>query len=77
MKAYELLSANKIALEIMASVSVDVSDVKYLEMYKEYIRLISEGHKKTYIMQYLSDEYGVTERSIYRIVDKLSTEIEI
>lgn len=77
MKAYELLYSNKIALEMMASVSVDVSDIKYLEMYKEYLRLINEGHKKTYVMQYLSDEYGYAERTIYRIIDKLSTEVEM
>lgn len=76
MKAYELLYANKTALEIMASVSVDVSDVKYLKMYKEYLRLIYEGHKKTYIVQYLSDEYGIGEATIYRIISRLSADVE-
>lgn len=76
MKAYELLYANKTALEIMASVSIDVSDVKYLKMYKEYLRLIDEGHKKTYIVQYLSDEYGLGEATIYRIIIRLSADVE-
>lgn len=61
----------------MISASIDVSDLKYLDLYKEYIRLKGEGHKKTYIMQYLSDEYGVTDRTIYRIIDKFSTEIDV
>lgn len=77
MKAYELLFVNKNVLEMMASMSVDVSDVKYLDLYKDYVRLTSEGHKKTYIMQYLSDEHGVAERTIYRIIDKLSMEVEM
>lgn len=37
MKAYELLYANRTALEMMSEVAVEVSDVKYLEMYKEYL----------------------------------------
>lgn len=77
MKAYELLYANRTALEMMSEVSVEVSDVKYLEMHKEYLRLIKEGHKKTYVMQYLSDEYGVAERTIYRIIDRLSAEVKM
>ena len=40
MNAYELLYANRTALEMMAEVSVEVSDIKYLAMYKEYLRLI-------------------------------------
>ena len=77
MNAYELLYANRTALEMMAEVSVEVSDIKYFAMYKEYLRLINEGHKKTYVMQYLSDEYGVAERTTYRIIDRLSTEVEM
>ena len=49
MKAYELLYINKSVLEAMISASIDVSDLKYLDLYKEYIRLKGEGHKKTYI----------------------------
>ena len=28
--------------------SLDASDIKYLEMYKDYTRLTAEGHKKAY-----------------------------
>lgn len=77
MTTFELLSINKNLLSLMSSASVDVNDVKYIEMYVEYKRLTGEGHKKTYIMQYLSEEYGVSERHIFRIVDKFSSEIEI
>ena len=31
----------------------------------DYTRLKDEGHKKIYILQYLSDEYNVDERTIY------------
>lgn len=75
MKAYELLSINKKTLDLMASMSIDVSDLKYLELYSEYTKLMSEGHKKTYIMQYLSEEYGASERTIYRVVERFSAEV--
>lgn len=34
MKAYELLYINRNTLRIMSEISLDVSDIKYLEMYK-------------------------------------------
>lgn len=51
--------------------------VKYLEMYKDYTRLTAEGHKKAYIMQYLADEYSISERTIYRVIDRLSVDVSI
>lgn len=46
-------------------------------MYKEYTRLTAEGHKKAYIMKYLSDEYNISERTIYRVIDRLSVDVSI
>ena len=64
-------------MEQMVQMPINPSDVKYLELYRDYMRLVTEGHKKTYIMQYLSDEYEVDERTIYRIINKFSAEVEI
>ena len=77
MKAYELIYINRNTLRIMSEISLDVSDIKYLEMYKKYTRLTAEGHKKAYIMKYLSDEYNISERTIYRVIDRLSVDVSI
>lgn len=77
MKAFELLYVNKNILEMMSNSSLDVSDIKYLEMYRVYQRLVEEGYKKAYIMQYLSEEYTISERTIYRVIDRLSVDVAI
>ena len=77
MNAYELLMLNRSILQVMDNVSLDVGDVKYIPVYQDYIRLLQAGHKKTYIMQYLSDEYSIAERTIYRIIDKFSNTVNI
>lgn len=77
MNAYELLILNRNILQVMDGVFLDVGDVKYIPVYQDYVRLSQEGHKKTYIMQYLSDEYNIAERTIYRIIDKFSTTVNI
>lgn len=68
---------HKGVMEQLQTLPVQPSDVRYLELYNDYQRLTSEGHKKTYILQYLSDEYNVDERTIYRIVKKFSTEVDM
>ena len=77
MTGYELLAVNENLLKKMQSAALSVDDIKYMEMYREYERLRNEGHKKTYIMQYISDEYEVSERTVYRIVDRFSATIAI
>ena len=77
MKAYELLYINRNTLRIMSEMSLDASDIKILEMYKDYTRLTAEGHKKAYIMQYLADEYSISEWTIYRVIDRLSVDVSI
>lgn len=77
MNVYEFLNTHKGVMEQLQSLPVQPSDVRYLELYKEYNRLMKEGHKKTYVLQYLSDEYSVDERTIYRVVNKFSTEVDM
>jgi thiaminase len=77
MKAFELLMVNKNVLELMSKASIEVNDVKYIEMYKEYERMVSAGHKKTYITQYLSDEYQVNVRTVYRLINKFSHQVKL
>lgn len=77
MTAYELLSMNALALKVMCDKSLNVSDIKYLDLYKEYSLMIKEGHKKTYIMQYLSDQYNISERMVYSVIDKLSSNVDL
>lgn len=75
MTTYELLKINERLIMTMQQQTVELSDVRYLDMYKEYLRMVNEGHKKTYIIAFLSDEYNIGQRTLYRVIDKLSTEV--
>ena len=75
MKAFELLALNQGILKMMKDASLDISDIKYLPMYQDYVRLAKEGHKKTYIVQYLSDEYEISCRNVYRVIEKFSADV--
>lgn len=73
----ELIKVNESLIRIMCDNGIDTCIVKHLEMYNDYKRLTKEGHKKTYIVGYLSDVYGVNERTVYRVVGKMNQEVKI
>jgi hypothetical protein len=54
---------------------IDAKDVRYLDLYRDYERLCKEGHKKTYILYYLSQQYDVDKVTIYRIAARMRKEI--
>lgn len=64
----ELIKANESLLAVMSTNGIEPNLVCYLEMFSDYDRLIQEGHKKTYVVQYLSEQYELNERKIYRII---------
>lgn len=59
----------------MQQQDVEVSDIRYLDIYKEYLRMMGEGHKQMYVIAFLSDEYGVGQRTLYRVIGKFSADV--
>lgn len=75
MTQYELLKTAESLLGVLMSNDVDAKDVKYLEMYQEYMRLKKEGHKVGYVVYYLSQQYECSEATVYRVVKRMTQKI--
>nr|DAK71950.1 MAG TPA: type AsnC-type helix-turn-helix domain [Caudoviricetes sp.] len=75
MTQYELLKTAESLLFVLMSNDVDAKDVKYLEMYQEYMRLKKEGHKVGYVVYYLSQQYECSEATVYRVVKRMTQKI--
>lgn len=75
MTQYELLKTAESLLAVLMSNDVDAKDVKYLEMYQEYMRLKKEGHKVGYVVYYLSQQYECSEATVYRVVKRMAQKI--
>lgn len=75
MTQYELLKTVESLLVVLMSNDVDAKDVKYLEMYQEYMRLKKEGHKVGYVVYYLSQQYECSEATVYRVVKRMTQKI--
>ena len=52
-------------------------DVNNIKVVDDYLRLRSEGHKYEYIMRYLCEQYDIRRTSLYNVVKRLTSEIDI
>lgn len=75
MRQYEFLKAVESVAKKMRDNGVSASDVEYLAMYEDYERMVAEGHKMTFIFYWLSEQYGVSERTIIRAVKRMGRQL--
>ena len=75
--AYDILKTNESLLRVLVLNGVNAGDIEHLEMYVDYRRLMSEGHKKTYVVSYLEEQYGCPVPTIYRVVKRMEKRIKI
>lgn len=54
MKIYEILSINRELLERLNNFGINTNDFKDVEIYSEYLKMKSLGHKVSYIVMALS-----------------------
>nr|DAF20600.1 MAG TPA: type AsnC-type helix-turn-helix domain [Caudoviricetes sp.] len=75
MTQYELLKTAASLLTVLMENDIDAKDVKYIELYKDYLRLKKEGHKVGYVVYYLSQQYECSEATVYRVVKRMTQKI--
>lgn len=77
MKAIDILQTAESICTILAKNNIEAKDVRYIDLYRDWVRMKNEGHKYSFIVYYLSQQYDVSERSINRIVHRLEKDIEL
>ena len=72
MKAYELIEILYEGMKRMSEVSIKMEDYKHLPMYLEYNELVAQNAKKQYIKAKLAHKYNMSERTVYRIITRMT-----
>ena len=62
MTQYALIKTTDSMCRALADNNVNPCDVKYLEVYEQLERMEREGHKKTFIVAYLCNQYDIAKR---------------
>ena len=77
MKVIEILKLNRELLNICRAVGIRMDDVRYIELYNDYNRLLAEGEKTSYIVAALAEKYGVCERKVYDLIRRFKADCNL
>lgn len=68
MKVIELLNFNRELLKKLQEAGIRLEDARYIDLYMDYMRLLDQGEKVSYVVAVLSEKYSVSERKVYALV---------
>lgn len=77
MTRYELFQLNKSLMEALVENGIDPKDVKYLDLMAEYKDIKAKHHKVGYIVYHLSEKYQMSERGIYKLIDRMTKRVKL
>ena len=72
MTAFEVLYFNKDLLKRLFELGLKISDYKYVDLYIDYENMYNKGYKVIYIVTVLSSKYRISEREIYKIINRMN-----
>lgn len=77
MTAFEILYFNKYLLKRLFELGLKVSDYKYVDLYIDYENMYNTGYKVVYIVSVLSSKYRISEREIYKIINRMKKTVRL
>ena len=75
MTRYQYLTDHRAECEEMTLNGIAAADVLFLDLYDDYQRMKSEGHKYEWMMAWLADQYGMSVTTIYRTIKRLDEDV--
>lgn len=72
MTIYEILSFNKELLHRLSDAGVKKGDYRYVDLFRDFTKMVREGNKTTYAVAVLSDKYRISERKVYDVIRYMS-----
>lgn len=77
MKIIEIVKINRELLKNLHTAGVRMEDTEYINLYADYHKLKENGEKVSYIVAVLADRYDISERTVYSLVKRFSSECNL
>ena len=77
MKVIEILNLNKKLLKKFQTAGIRMEDVEYIGLFNEYLALVAQGEKVSYIVATLADKYTISERKVYDLIRRFKTDCNL
>ena len=77
MKVIEILNLNKELLKKFQMAGIRMDDVQYIDLFNEYLALVAQGEKVSYIVATLADKYTISERKVYDLIRRFKSDCNL
>ncbi len=77
MKVIEILNFNRELLKRLQAAGIRLEDTLYIDLYMDYIHLMEQGDKVSYIVAILSKKYSVSERKVYSLIKRFQSDCKM
>lgn len=74
MKVFELINFNRELLKKLQDAGIRLDDVRYINLYSDYVDMYQQGEKVSYIVATLSEKYAVSERKVYGLLKRFQSD---
>ena len=54
-----------------------MDDVQYIDLFNEYLALVTQGEKVSYIVATLADKYTISERKVYDLIRRFKSDCNL
>lgn len=72
---YSALKLNINQVKMMSEYDIPAHYYKYIPLFEEYLSMVEEGHKKSFVIAKLSDENHISESTVKRVIKALSRRV--
>ena len=63
---------NKDSLRYLSAAGIRTKDYRYVDLFRDYTKMIRAGYKATYAVAVLAERYQVCERTVYALLHRLA-----
>lgn len=77
MKVYEILSLAPEFMKRLHDLGISQDDFRWLDLYREYLKMKAAGEKTVYIVAALSERYRCCERKVYKVIRSMERDCQI
>lgn len=77
MKIIDVLKFNRELIKRLRIVGIRLEDEQFVDLYTDYTVMRQGGEKVSYIVAVLADRYVISERTVYSLIKRFSSECNL
>ncbi|ERI81441.1 hypothetical protein HMPREF1981_03205 [Bacteroides pyogenes F0041] len=77
MKVIDILIFNRELLKNLQESGIRLEDCRYVDLYSDYINLLNQGEKVSYVVALMSEKYSVSERKVYALIKRFQSDCKL